>query len=237
MNYTTYPYGEAAIYVEFSKKFTQKAWLYSHALAEYLLSQNVSGILNVIPTYASIVISYNIELTSPSLMRKIIEDIVEDFANKGVELERKTKKYSIPVRYGDEYGPDLKMITELVGVSEKEIIKMHTQNCSQVICFTSPAGQPLLNQSLLPDIITRKSIPHTNIPKGSIGAVGDQTVIYSRNTPGGWPIIGQTPINIIQPETMPPTFLRPGDLICFFEIQSSDWKKYENKNIKDLQVN
>lgn len=114
-------------------------------------------------------------------------------------------------------------------MTEEEVIQKHINSPSQLLSFTSPAGQPLMGKSEIPNTIPRMETPYVKIPKGTIAIVGSQTTIYTKETPGGWRLIGRTPLQVTNPEQIPPSPFKIGDLIQFFRIDEKEWDFYKNK--------
>lgn len=227
-------YGDAAVCVEFAQSFTDEAWMLAHELALQIKSQKEKWLLSVIPTYTSVLIYFDLYIIDAHKVTSYIENLIPTL--NPIPSPSTRQRFQVPVVYGGEFGPELPVIAKQLNLSQEEVISLHHRNPSRVICFTSPAGQPLLDQSLLPDKITRLSMPRVQIPIGSVAVVGNQTTVYAQEGPGGWRIIGRTPIQITRPEDMPPAPFKPGDMIEFIRITEQEWSSYEGKTIYDMQV-
>src|SRR4030095_8558884 len=117
----------------------------------------------------------------------------------------------IPVCYGGEYGPDLSLVAELNGLTEEEVIAIHAGGSYLVHMLGFAPGFPYLGGMSERIAAPRHQTPRTIIPQGSVGIAGKQTGIYSVATPGGWQLIGRTPLALFRPQDEIPSLLRPGD--------------------------
>ncbi|MZQ84668.1 5-oxoprolinase subunit PxpB [Paenibacillus sp. 5J-6] len=124
----------------------------------------------------------------------------------------------IPVCYGGEFGPDLAAVAAYHSVTEEEIIARHTALVYPVYMIGFAPGFPYLGGMDKQLNTPRKAVPRPRIPAGSVGIGGAQTGIYPFETPGGWNLIGRTPLALFQPESAPPSLLRVGDRVKFIAI-------------------
>lgn len=231
MDYQLLNYGDSSICITFSESFTEEGWRNTHSLSNKIHAEKQPWIQSIIPTYTSLIIQFDVLSVTSHEVKNYVKHALNsiEIANfSGVT-------YKVPVLYGGFAGPDLEKVTLRTEKTQEEIIELHTKQSSRILCFTSPAGQPLMDDSCLPSNISRLHIPRKRVPKGSIAVVGDQTTIYTRNTPGGWNIIGKTPIKITDPKVMPPTELNIGDRVKFHPINENEWGKYEFLTLNDLK--
>ncbi|WP_077603862.1 5-oxoprolinase subunit B family protein [Oceanobacillus sojae] len=231
-DYKITSYGDAAICISFSEIFTENAWMKTHALSAKLKEGNYEWVLSIIPTYTTVIIHYNIMVMDKETVIEIIKKAIDQLEPESVTQKRDT--HFLPVVYGGEFGPDLPMIAKRLNMTEEEVIQTHINSSSQLLSFTSPAGQPLMGKSEIPDSIPRMETPYVKIPKGTIAIVGSQTTIYTKETPGGWRLIGRTPLQVTTPEQIPPSPFKIGDLIQFFRIDEKEWDFYKNKRVEDM---
>jgi len=182
--------------------------------------------LNIIPTYTSLLIHFDINLISKKSVIDIVKEQMKFLPNKSLPLSN--DHYYIPVLYGGECGPDLSRVANTLKMKEKEVIRLHTQKPSQVLCF-SANGQALMGKSRIPDRIGRLETPHISNAEGAVAIVGSQSTIYPRKQPGGWNVIGRTPWEVVNVALNPITPFKIGDWIHFFEIKQGEWNKYKNK--------
>jgi KipI family sensor histidine kinase inhibitor len=136
----------------------------------------------------------------------------------------------IPTLYGGEMGPDLVFVAEHNGISIDEVIKIHSGAEYRVYMLGFSPGFPYLGGMPKSIETPRLSSPRTVIPAGSVGIAEKQTGIYPNASPGGWRLIGQTPIRLFDPETYPPALLRPGDQVQFVPIDQETFDSLQNSN-------
>jgi allophanate hydrolase subunit 1 len=129
----------------------------------------------------------------------------------------------IPVCYGGEFGPDLDEVAELCGLTAVEVVALHAGGEYLAYMIGFAPGFPYLGG--LPDqlVVPRKAAPRLHVPAGSVGLAGKQTGVYPQDSPGGWQIIGRTPIRLFTPERTPPTLLQAGDVVRFRAISCEEY--------------
>jgi len=135
----------------------------------------------------------------------------------GTESERaiETPVIEVPVCYDREFAPDIEDVALVAGLTETEVIHLHSSGLYRVSCVGFIAGFPFMS-GLPPQIATpRRAAPRKEVPAGSVGIGGAQTGIYPRRSPGGWNLIGRTPLRLFDVHREPPTILRAGDRVRF----------------------
>lgn len=139
------------------------------------------------------------------------------------------KEHLIPVCYDPSYGPDLDTLAAYQGLGREEVIRLHTSQAYYVFMVGFSPGFPYLG--ILPDELDtpRKASPALSVPAGSVGIAGKQTGIYPFNTPGGWNIIGRTPMKLFNISDANPCFLKAGDTVRFTRIDRQTFL-YLNQN-------
>lgn len=194
------------------------------ALDQALARKEISGIEECVPTYRSLLIRYNpLKISYEELVFQIRD--LENFIPQTVLKEEKVKKKVIPVVYGGKYGPDLKNVAETHGLTEEEVIRIHSAKPYRVYMTGFIAGFPYLG--VVDDAIAtpRLKTPRIRVPAGSVGIAEKQTGIYPCEAPGGWQIIGRTPLKLFDPFKQPPTLLKPGDTVKFKPITEREFEK------------
>ncbi len=136
---------------------------------------------------------------------------------------------SIPVCYGGDFGPDLEYVAHHNNISPQEVIEIHSGNEYSVYMIGFSPGFPYLGGMSEKISAPRRSSPRLIIPAGSVGIAGKQTGIYPIETPGGWQIIGRTPIKLFRPDEESPSLLQAGDKIKFTPISYPEFMKWEEQ--------
>ena len=143
-----------------------------------------------------------------------------------------SREYTIPVVYGGEYGPDLEYVAEYHGLTTERVIKLHSQKKYRVYMIGFIAGFPYLGE--LPEEIAtpRLEKPRLKVSAGSVGIAERQTGIYPCETPGGWRIIGRTPIKLFNSFQQPPALLKAGDIVKFKSISEKEFRSLKETTSK-----
>lgn len=219
------PCGDTALIIEFGDVIDLAVNRKVIALSEALAKVNMPGIEELVPTYRSLLVRYDpAKITYNQLIMQIQE------SEKKLEITRAdngNRKLVVPVVYGGAYGPDLKFVAEYHGLTEKQVVKLHSGKEYIVYMIGFVAGFPYLGD--VPDEIAtpRLENPRIKVPAGSVGIAEKQTGIYPCEAPGGWRIIGRTPIKLFDPQWQPPALLKPGDLVKFEPISEEEFRKIE----------
>lgn len=134
----------------------------------------------------------------------------------------------IPVCYGGEFAPDIDDVARVAGLAEAEVIRRHASATYRVACVGFIAGFPFLS-GLPAELATpRRAAPRKEVPAGSVAIGGAQTGIYLRNSPGGWNVIGRTPLRLFDVQRDPPTILQAGDRVRFREISREEFDAFSS---------
>jgi len=206
-------YGDAAILVRF------KTEGYSQDTVEQIFNlerelTRLSFWDDIVPGYDNLLVTFNpvkIDLNKAKIW------ITEALAHiKPQSVTGKT--ISVPVLYGDEWGPDIDTISKSSGLSNDEVISLHSSHTYTVCMLGFIPGFVFLSQAPEPLHHPRHSTPRQLVPSGSVGIAGWQTGIYGLNSPGGWQIIGRTPLKTFNAKTSDPFPIKAGDKIKFTPV-------------------
>lgn len=225
--------GDQALLMEFgraiSPEISQKIRGVMKALEEQELSKKL-GIRELLPTYRSILILFDPLKTDPKTLENELEKILPSI-NSG--MQGKGRTVLIPTCYGGEMGPDLAFVAENAGMSQEEIIERHSKPDYLVYMLGFTPGFTYLG-GLDPKIATpRLASPRVRIPAGSVGIADQQTGIYPIDSPGGWQLIGRTPLALYRPDMDPPVLLQAGDYIRFVPIDLETYRDIEEELSRD----
>lgn len=200
-------------------------------LAE-LERHKLQGVIEYVPAYCTITVHYdpwflwkwarssNVNLTSPrEWLVKQLNEIIERHVDASSDVSSyEGRTVEIPVCYGGQYGPDLVEVARYNELTPEEVIAIHSSGSYLVHMLGFSPGFPYLGGMNPAIAMPRKAIPRASIEAGSVGIAGAQTGIYSISTPGGWRIIGRTPLKLFHPEFEIPTLIQAGDRIKFIPI-------------------
>jgi KipI family sensor histidine kinase inhibitor len=219
------PFGDSALVVEFGDVIDSAVNSKVVALNEALLGAGIKGVKEIVPTYRSLLIRYDpAEITYEQLVL-CVKEIEKTLGEKPAKVEG--RKLVVPVVYGGVYGPDLAYVAQYHGLNEEQVVRLHTGKEYRVYMIGFVAGFPYLGD--VPEEIAtpRLETPRLKVPAGSVGIAEKQTGIYPCEAPGGWQIIGRTPIKLFDPQWQPPALLKPGDIVKFKPISEEEFKKIE----------
>jgi inhibitor of KinA len=210
------PLGDGAILIELGNKIDPEINERVHSLSRLLSHNHIGGVLDIVPGYATVVVHYDALILG---YEQVVEWVKNRQESNNVHLHSTIKVVEIPTIYGGKYGPDLPFISQHTGLDISEIIKIHAQDNYLVYMMGFMPGFPYLG-GMDPRIATpRLAAPRQKVPAGSIGIAGNQTGIYSIESPGGWRLIGWTPIRLFDPDNENPFLLAPGDSVRFVPIE------------------
>jgi KipI family sensor histidine kinase inhibitor len=189
------------------------------ALAMAVEQAAIPGVIDIVPAYTTILVSFDPRETEPTTLMTRIEQATTRPQGK----QSTPREVTIPVVYGGEYGPDLDDVAAITGLSDEEVIARHTGADYLVACIGFSPGFPYL-LGLPAELATpRLPNPRTRVPAGSVGIGGEQTGVYPQATPGGWRLIGRTPLRLFDPEGEEPFLLRAGDHLRFAAVSAAEF--------------
>lgn len=216
------PEGDLAVLVEFENEISPACNGKVAALQKCIKEANWKGIVETIPAFRSLLIYYNpLQISYRKLVAKIKK------ATKHLEnMDNQSKRIiQIPVCYGGTYGVDLKDVAEHTGLSEEEVIAIHSGTDYLIYMIGFLPGFPYLGGMDKRLETPRLQDPRTAIPAGAVGIGGEQTGIYPLASPGGWRLIGQTPLRLFDRERENPILYRTGDYIRFVPVTEEAYKR------------
>ncbi len=221
------PVGDSALVVEFGDEISEEVNRKVHALAYALEKNPLPGLSEPVPTYRSLLIHYDPLRLSCEEVKAFVSDVLQ----KGEEvLEHESRVVEIPVVYGREFGPDIEFVAEHNGLSVEEVVRIHSTATYLVYMLGFSPGFAYLGGMSEAIATPRLETPRTLVPAGSVGIAGQQTGIYPIATPGGWHLIGRTPLKLFDPERDPPTLLKAGDSVRFVPISEEEyWLRLERE--------
>lgn len=216
--------GDSALVIEFGNNISKEIHNKVRAMKIAIESNKVDGIIEITPTYRSLMIHYNPLEVGYS---KLVESI-KSIENRLSEIEIPIPKViEIPVLYGGEFGPDIKNVATHNGISVEEVIRIHTSKEYLIYMLGFTPGFPYLGGMDNKIATPRLKIPRTKISSGSVGIAGSQTGIYPVDSPGGWQIIGRTPLKLYDGNSEKPILLNSGDYLKFVQIKEENYREIE----------
>ena len=216
--------GDSALLIEFGKEINPETNRKITALVQLMREQHIEGIVDVIPAFCSLLINYDPRVLSYEELKERMEYLLK--METKTEATRK-RIFEIPVCYGGEYGPDIENIAEHAGLSVEEVIKIHSSKDYLIYMLGFLPGFTYLG-GLDERIHTpRLASPRLKIRAGSVGIGGSQTGIYPLDSPGGWQLMGMTPVRTYDPERQTPILVEAGDYIRFIPIDEEEFLRIQ----------
>jgi len=215
--------GDRSVLVELGDEMSPRVNRRVREFSVSCMKNRLEGLIDIVPAYRSFLIIYDPFKLDLVMIKNRMEDIQRTM--EGIEIP-KPKTLEIPVVYGGEYGPDIEWVARYHAIRVEEAIKLHTGTTYQVYMIGFMPGFPYMGE--LPESLAtpRRETPRTAIPQGSVGIAQRQTGIYPVESPGGWQILGRTPLKLFDPHHSPPTLLETGDLVKFFPIDKEEFKQW-----------
>jgi KipI family sensor histidine kinase inhibitor len=145
---------------------------------------------------------------------------------------RTPREFDVPVVYGGEYGPDLAAVAALQRISTADVVSLHCAKTYVIRCLGAPAGSPMMDGPDFPEPVPRLKDPRLSVPAGAVAVAGRQAVIAPATAPGGWCVIGQTPLSVLNLDNEPLVPYLPGDVLRFRPIPASDFSGLAGQELR-----
>ena len=207
--------GDSALVIEFEARIDPRINARVVAIATGIDSLHLKGVLDVVPTYRSVTVYYNPLMLSEASLKARLSQIA---AHRSQSSPASTRIVEIPVCYDEAFAPDLGSVGDMCGLTRRRIIALHTSRVYRVYMLGFLPGFPYMAEIPPAIAVSRHSAPRTSVPAGSVGIADVQTGIYPVESPGGWRIIGRTPVRIYDPDRRRPFLLKTGDRVRFRAI-------------------
>ena len=220
-----YAIHDSAITIEFSQLISEETNSYVVALQEFIARADLPGFVECVPAYSSLTVYFDRSSDIQDLIITIEKKIptLRDIENSVQTQNKIHTPVIIPVCYDLEFGSDLHIVSAHLGLSIEMIIDLHTKDTYRVYMIGFVPGFPYLGR-LTPKLeMPRKKTPMLNVPTGSVAIAGRQTGIYPAEVPGGWHIIGRTPIKLFDKSASPCCLLKAGDTVQFKQISKEEF--------------
>jgi KipI family sensor histidine kinase inhibitor len=208
--------GDRSLLVELGEKIVPDVNRRVQQLMLQLQQARLPGVRELAPGYRSLLVVFDPLTIALSELKECITQVAakQDYASLP-----QAKLLAVPVFYGGDYGPDLEEVAGRLDISIDEVIRLHTETIYRVYMIGFTPGYPYMGELPATLAVPRRSTPRTRVPKGSVGIAQRQTGIYPVESPGGWQIIGWTPIELFDPNRQLPSLLEMGDRIKFEAVQ------------------
>ncbi|TCP57600.1 inhibitor of KinA [Tumebacillus sp. BK434] len=227
--YELYPLGDTAIVVKLGAEIDRRTHERVQVLTRALEAQAFPWLVEVVPSFVAVTVYYDALCVAGTggVYEQVcgeVERVLASLSGSGAFLP---KVVEVPVCYGGAMGPDLAFVAAVNGLTEEEVVRMHTGGEYLVHMIGFAPGFPYLGGMPKEIGAPRREVPRLVIPAGSVGIAGEQTGVYPLATPGGWQLIGRTPLQLFQPEREIPSLLQAGDAVRFRAITEAEFAAWE----------
>ena len=227
------PLGDSALIVELGDAINESTHLRVQAAWRALAAEPMPGVSEAVPAYTTVTLFYDpaqvVRAGAPAddIVAWLDARVRERLKDPPKSAKTKPHTVEVPVCYGGDFGPDLTRVATQAKLSPEEVVKRHAKAEYRVHLIGFAPGFPYLG-GLPKELITpRHAKPRMAVPAGSVGIGGEQTGIYPQVTPGGWNLIGRTPLRLFRPADDPPVLLQAGDIVKFKPVTPEDFAKLE----------
>ena len=215
--------GETGLVVEFGTTIDPAVNARVHALARRVRQEGLHAVEAVVPTYRSFLVIFDpLKMARRDLIAKIEQ--IDGTSESGPSGEAVSNTVVIPTCYGGEYGPDLDFVARHNNLTTEEVIAIHTSVAYQIYMIGFTPGFPYLGGMSGKIAAPRLEKPRLKIPAGSVGIAGTQTGLYPVESPGGWQLIGRTPLKVFRPESTEPFVYSAGDFLQFEAVSAAEYE-------------
>ena len=218
--------GDSSLLIQFGQEISPEINAQITAFVHLMREQHLEGVTDVIPAFTSLLINYDPRVIDYRKLKRRLEKLLK------LEVSKKASSshiFEIPVCYGGEYGPDLENIAKHANLTTQEVITIHSSSDYLIYMLGFLPGFSYLG-GLDERIHTpRLANPRIRIPAGSVGIGGSQTGIYPLDSPGGWQLLGLTPVKTYDPNRDVPILFEAGDYIRFVPVSESDFANIKNE--------
>ena len=220
--------GDAAVYCDFGTEINETINTnvidYFYHLSKLVKEEKIEGIKNLTPSYNKLIISFDLSTTNYKKIKKIIENLTIQ-----KNFKKNNKKVEIPVCCSEDFALDFNRLTKKLNLNNDEILNFYFDK--KYFCYMTGfiAGMPFLGDLNKNIRCERLETPRVKVPKGSVGITEQFANIYTFESPGGWNIIGNTPIKIFNDKNLDqPALINPGDNVHFYQITKDEYLNWND---------
>ena len=222
--YTIRPQGDRCLSIDFGDEINIEIGLLCLSAAATLTQAKLQGVTDIVPSYTAVALFYRpgAELGGTDFVT-LSAQVCEQLDAGLVQVTTSAREVEIPVCYGGKHGPDLNDVSKKIGLSEQVVNSLHTRPVSMVFGLGFSPGNPYIGVHDPLFALPRRDVPRTAVPAGSVAIANRQSTIYPTLLPGGWHILGATPLKLFDLRRAQPSLLLPGDTVRFVSITEAEY--------------
>ena len=221
------PAGDQALVVELGDAISPECNRRVHNLMAAIENQGIEGVIDLVPTYRSLLVLYDaMQLSHTEVQDRLLK--IERSLDEGAV--GKPRVVHVPTLYSGEHAPDLAFVAQNAGLTPADVVSIHSGTDYLVYMMGFTPGFPYLGGLSEKLVTPRLATPRVRIPAGSVGIAESQTGVYPVESPGGWRLIGRTPLRLFDPKREPPSLIVAGDYVRFVPLSGEE----EYVRIQDL---
>ncbi len=219
--------GDRALSVQFGIVIRLDVNRRVHAFEHAISQTKILGVEECVPAYGSLLVYYDPSKTSYEQLVFCLRDVETKL--REISISTPKRAIEVPVVYGSTYGPDLEYVARYHKLDEEEVVRLHSSKEYTVYMIGFVAGFPYLGEVDAEIATPRLKTPRLRVPAGSVGIAERQTGIYPCESPGGWQIIGRTPLKFFDVNKLPPASIQPGDTVKFKPIEEREFEEAKER--------
>ena len=221
------PAGDAAQMLELARDFDPHANAMARRVAEEVRAARLAGITDVVAAIVTVTVHFDAQGDAPARMRDTVSRLLMAALERaGAATDEPARApREIPVCYEERFAPDLADVAQATGLPPDEVVRRHTASPHRVLMIGFAPGFPYIGGLDERLAVPRRAAPRPRLAPGSVAIANGQTAIYPFDTPGGWNIIGRTPLRLFDPAREPVTLLQAGDPVAFVPISAREFER------------
>jgi KipI family sensor histidine kinase inhibitor len=230
------PSGEGALRLTVADADAETAWQTVHRVADWMSDRPLAGVYGAVATYESMLVEFDPAVQSFEALEPMLQLMARDALRDAAVAPPPRRRFELPVVYGGEHGPDLAFVADFLGITEAEVVALHTAEERVVLCLGGPAASCMIDGPDFARPIPRLPDPRLEVPPNAVSVAGVQGVLGPVRAPSGWRLIGLSPVSVMDissPRLVP---YRPGDSIRFRAIAAEQWSDYEGSFLTDSEI-